>query len=148
MRIEPKQAFYNEATGAVQPWKDIEVTDAVGNELVAEGLVTEIEGGGGGSIETAEVTFVNAATDGSHYAVLLSFQTTPITVSSDPVTVELPLYGEDAVYFLWGSLIAGTLDPSFPPEMTGSISLSDDGDFTITGDGTLTVKSIDDGGIA
>ena len=48
MRIEPKQAFYNEDTGAVQPWKDIEVTDAVGNALVAEGLVTEIEGGGGG----------------------------------------------------------------------------------------------------
>lgn len=52
MRIEPQQAFYNDATGAVQPWKDIEVTDAVGNALVAEGLVTEIEGGGGGGGET------------------------------------------------------------------------------------------------
>lgn len=51
MRIEPKQAFYNDDTGAVQPWKDIEVTDAVGNKLVAEGLVREIEGGGGGGYD-------------------------------------------------------------------------------------------------
>ncbi len=59
MRIEPKQAFYNEETGAVQPWKDIEVTDSVGNALVAEGLVTEIEGGGGGGGDfgSAKVTF-------------------------------------------------------------------------------------------
>lgn len=60
MRIEPKQAFYNEDTGAVQPWKDIEVTDAVGNTLVAEGLVTEIEGGGGGGGETITWLLENA----------------------------------------------------------------------------------------
>lgn len=59
MRIEPKQAFYNDATGAVQPWKDIEVTDAVGNSLVAEGLVTEIEGGGGGDFTTVKATVKN-----------------------------------------------------------------------------------------
>lgn len=66
MRIEPKQAFYNDATGAVQPWKDIEVTDTVGNALVAEGLVTEIEGGGGGGdFKSCSVTAV--ATNGTSF---------------------------------------------------------------------------------
>lgn len=52
MRIEPKAAFYNEETGAVQPWKDIEVTDSVGNALVSEGLAIAIAEGGGGGGET------------------------------------------------------------------------------------------------
>lgn len=70
MRIEPKQAFYNEDTGAVQPWKDIEVTDAVGNALVAEGLVTEIEGGGGGGgdFTTCTMTVVDTYHGEMQYA--------------------------------------------------------------------------------
>lgn len=57
MLIEAKAAFYNEATGAVQPWRDIEVTDTVGEGLIGEGLAVEIaEGGGGGGIPTPKVT--------------------------------------------------------------------------------------------
>ena len=48
MLVEVKQAFYNEETGAVQPWRDIEVGDTLGNELVSEGLVAAIAAGGGG----------------------------------------------------------------------------------------------------
>ena len=48
MLVEAKQAFYNEETGAVQPWRDIEVEDTLGNELVNEGLAAAIAAGGGG----------------------------------------------------------------------------------------------------
>ena len=60
MRIEPKAAFYNEETGAVQPWKDIEVTDSVGNALVSEGLAIAIAEGGGGGGETITWILDNA----------------------------------------------------------------------------------------
>lgn len=61
MLVEAKQAFYNEETGAVQPWRDIEVTDTLGNELVSEGLVAAIAagGGGGGDLNSAKVTLVS-----------------------------------------------------------------------------------------
>ena len=83
MRIEPKAAFYNEETGAVQPWKDIEVTDAVGSELVAEGLAVEIGGGGGGDvtwlIDNAQATVALDA-DLEDYAAVFQF---PESVTPD-----------------------------------------------------------------
>ena len=59
MLVEAKQAFYNEETGAVQPWRDIEVEDTLGNELVNEGLAAAIAagGGGGGDFTVVEMTF-------------------------------------------------------------------------------------------
>ena len=57
MLVEAKQAFYNEETGAVQPWRDIEVTDDLGNELVSEGLVAAIAAGGGGGGDYLHTTF-------------------------------------------------------------------------------------------
>lgn len=116
---------------------DIVTVDKM-NEAIAEG--------GGGSIETAEVTFSNAATDGSSYDVFLTFQTFPITVSSTPVTIELPIYeggDEVGVYYLRRSQILGDLDTDFPSEITGSVIEKGNG-FIITGDGTITLKTASD----
>lgn len=73
MLVEAKQAFYNEETGAVQPWRDIEVTDTLGNELVSEGLVAAIAagGGGGGDFSTANVTIVGD--DGGEFYVSIEY---------------------------------------------------------------------------
>lgn len=93
MRIEPKAAFYNEETGAVQPWKDIEVTDSVGNALVSEGLAIAIaEGGGGGTgsgITWIPVTTVTPGLEwtlGNTYAEIkeLVDAGTPVGIIYDP----------------------------------------------------------------
>lgn len=55
MIIEPKAAFYNGATGAVRPYRDIEVNDAVGASLIQQGLAKGV--GGGGSAEPLICTY-------------------------------------------------------------------------------------------
>lgn len=67
MLVEAKQAFYNEETGAVQPWRDIEVEDTLGNELVSEGLVEAIAAGGGGGGGNTIVT--NATMDYPYFTL-------------------------------------------------------------------------------
>lgn len=59
MIVEARQAFYSEETGAVSPWRDIEVTDTVGEGLIGSGLAVEVSagGGGGGDFSTEQVTF-------------------------------------------------------------------------------------------
>lgn len=135
MRIEPKQAFYNEDTGAVQPWKDIEVTDAVGNALVAEGLVTEIEGGGGGSSDftTATITVI-ANKKGTIYA--------PIVVDGEDSYVCQLLKldaGENALLIaLYKGLAYGTIEDAIDATVTGDVEY-EDGDIAVSGDGTVNV---------
>lgn len=143
MRIEPKQAFYNEDTGAVQPWKDIEVTDTVGNALVAEGLVTEIEGGGGGGgdFTTAEVTFVNTE-DGKDYTarpLVLSNGVIKIDsfAVSTSVTVTVPL-GENGTVLGLDVIEPDSTDGT-PPTASGDIQFDImAGGYVVTGDGTIT----------
>lgn len=155
MRIEPKQAFYNDATGAVQPWKDIEVTDTVGNALVAEGLVTEIEGGGGGAdgIKTAKVTLtVNAGTGGGAlnggvegtqegFVFLSEYGVRTRAGAAAGNTVELTAILTEAegiysaFYFIYGS----------NPVITGDGELSENGDeigVIVNGDCTITVDPV------
>lgn len=114
MRIEPKAAFYNEETGAVQPWKDIEVTDSVGNALVSEGLAIAIAegGGGGGETEYVEVTFqleeglagafvygffiFDYGQEGEYFSPYFG-------IESGTTTVHVPLYkGNGCVYAMTG----------------------------------------------
>ena len=137
MRIEPKQAFYNEDTGAVQPWKDIEVTDTVGNALVAEGLVTEIEGGGGGDSDfsTAEVTIV-IPWEFSEFSV----EDCPTIqddmscgwfyVETSPAIVTVPLY-KGKCYWAWSNSAVTITSGSAEPQGDGIL---------ITGNCTLTAE--------
>lgn len=145
MRIEPKQAFYNEDTGAVQPWKDIEVTDAVGNALVAEGLVTEIEGGGGGSSDfsTATIHIVNPAVSAvqGHCPRLVdvadgvTYAGTTLYTEEEEQDFTVILYGHNGAFLSFDSeaLTYATsgnierIDPDYP-------------DFLVTGDCTVTVS--------
>lgn len=146
MRIEPKQAFYNDATGAVQPWKDIEVTDAVGNSLVAEGLVTEIEGGGGGggdfnvanvTVSTGEDQFfsVDAIKDDG------GIDYTSIWESEDGFNTNAMLNdGEEKIFKLWYHGDSVNVYPNNVVESVTGDAVYDSGTnfITITGDCTIT----------
>lgn len=150
MLIEAKAAFYNEATGAVQPWRDIEVTDTVGEGLIGEGLAVEIaEGGGGGDSDfsTAEVTFINSesgklytvnpvwpaiAEDGLKYPD----GTVSIDVASSH-TFMIPMYKGRAV--VSPDCISDS-DTQVMPTFTGGVEFDESYNFVITGDGTITAK--------
>ena len=111
---------------------DIVTVDKM-NEAIAEG--------GGGSIATANVTFSNAATDGSSYSLSTTFQIRDVLVLLEPVTVEFPLYNE--VYIIGESQLHN-VDMNYYPEITGNISPSPEG-LLIRGDGTITFKSASGG---
>lgn len=163
MRIEPKAAFYNEETGAVQPWKDIEVTDSVGNALVSEGLAIAIaEGGGGGGTGTMWHVVVNSVavegnylnvnkaedTDdyGTFYVALPAINDVPyssISVAMDDGIENLTIgYMVADVASDVHPIITIAYDASIAVNATGDIAVThDEYDFicTITGDGTITI---------
>lgn len=153
MRIEPKQAFYNDATGAVQPWKDIEVTDSVGNALVSEGLAIAIAegGGGGGDFTTAKVTITpsEGASFVGNGACSMSDASIPpvsgVDCSSGSIyveeetTLDIILY-KGSAYVSMASPVSSSLVtvtggieavPHFQPSKVGG--------FFVTGDGTITI---------
>lgn len=110
------------------------------NDIVTVGKMNkaiEEGGGGGGGFSTAQVTFSNAATDGSSYSVSTTFQIRDVLVMSEPVTVEFPLY--NGVYIMEESQLHD-VDMSYYPEITGSIAPDPRG-LHIRGDGTITFKS-------
>ena len=149
MLVEAKQAFYNEETGAVQPWRDIEVDDTLGNELVGEGLVAAIAagGGGGGDYKTANVTIIgdnggekwsfelDAITDDSgNYSCVFEdngyFSLRLFTNDGDPVTTKIIYQGDSAVVSPYNHFVSATGDAVYDSE-TGYITIT--GDCTITG---------------
>lgn len=137
MIVEAIEAFYSEATGAVQPWRDIEVSDDVGNGLIDEGLVRAIGGGGGGGVfSSANVTLV---LDGeiilydAFYivdGVLTHYDDIPISTSQ---VLVMPLTN--------GSINLGLVNEMPGKELTVSGAATYDGeeDLTITGDCTITL---------
>lgn len=157
MRIEPKAAFYNEETGAVQPWKDIEVTDSVGNALVSEGLAIAIaEGGGGGTgtkwnvvlncpaLEGYDMYLTPSAGDndtllaipvvsGTYY----SYYTIDLTSGATDLTFSYAVFDDSAFADVNMTEPSG----SYTCSVTGDIVFDDsDGwNFSITGDGTITI---------
>lgn len=154
MRIEPKAAFYNEETGAVQPWKDIEVTDSVGNALVSEGLAIAIaEGGGGGGssdFSTAEVTVTYIKNPG---ATLISEAGVVTLVGGEMEGADVkPLDSGTFTLVLYKGKFNGTvIDVAAVTESTGSIVLGEaeerEGNYetpvTITGDCAFTVTGVE-----
>ena len=146
MRIEPKAAFYNEDTGAVQPWKDIEVTDSVGNALVSEGLaiaIAEGGGGGGGDFSTAQVTLICNASDEVSVNLALLEEAEPPFVPNPQTNAYLSLNNGNELT-VTAILYKGYCDCSFD----GASALSGEGDVTIinnwdakiTGDCTITIS--------
>lgn len=168
MRIEPKAAFYNEETGAVQPWKDIEVTDSVGNALVSEGLAIAIAEGGGGGGDTGTVwhvtvnsvpmanTFLTAdriereaAVGGTCLDVIPFYNDAPFYGVNLPVddgltNVEIDFHVYDGYTGAAPVIIKVYYDASYTAEVTGNIAVThDEYDFifTVTGDGTITLTA-------
>ena len=146
MRIEPKAAFYNEETGAVQPWKDIEVTDAVGSELVAEGLAVEIAGGGGssGDYKVANVTVtgdqygtfsVEAYTDDmglypGFFALADGFNYSAFANANETVNVKL-IYSGDSVTLYPYNIVTDLSGDAVYDSQAGTLTVT--GDFSISG---------------
>ena len=148
MLVEAKAAFYNEETGAVQPWRDIEVTDTLGNELVSEGLAKAIEGGGGGGgdYKTANVTIVCDQEDGS-FSLSVDQENSEYTGFFDkgdgafnyeafgnygtPAVVKLLYSSDSGVYLIPYTTITS---------VTGD-AVIDDGCALVTGDCTITGNS-------
>lgn len=113
---------------------DIVTVDKM-NEAIAEG--------GGGSIATAEVTFINSAVDSLDYRVKVSFhpyaQEDDYTISvfyDEPQVIEFPLVNGE--YYVADVLITG-IDNEVSPTVTGDVQIMSDG-ILITGDGTITMS--------
>lgn len=113
---------------------DIVTVDKM-NEAIAEG--------GGGSIATAEVTFINSAVDSLDYRVKVSFhpyaQEDDYTISvfyDEPQVIEFPLVNGE--YYVADVLITG-IDDEVSPTVTGDVQIMSDG-ILITGDGTITMS--------
>ena len=144
MLVEAKAAFYNEETGAVQPWRDIEVTDTLGNELVSEGLVKAIEGGGGGGGDYPKFNVTVTGDGGTFYlypstnddgytCVFLADSAFNIngveTPNGESVTYSLLSFGDSA------TLIPGNIIKSVSGD---AVYDSDTGYITVTGDCTIS----------
>lgn len=134
MRIEPKAAFYNEETGAVQPWKDIEVADAVGSELVAEGLAVEIGGGGGGGASAFTVTLAYAEDSKK-----VKFEATGYDLTYGTISESVIKIGDDYYASTEGFIDAGEYEvlPLFDGGAGYFGTIGDDTMATVTGDASI-----------
>lgn len=112
---------------------DIVTVDKM-NEAIAEG--------GGGSIATAEVTFINLKPENdASYGVLLTFPINesygPIYVGETPVSVNVPLYN-GAYRFYSDTLIGANVFSD--PVVSGLITLDEETySFIVRGDGTISL---------
>lgn len=114
------------------------------NDIVTVDKMNEAiaEGGGGGSIETAEVTFINLTPENdASYSVLLSFPINesyePIRVGETPVSVNVPLYN-GAYFFNLGVLTGANVFSD--PVVSGLITLDEETHgFIVRGDGTISL---------
>lgn len=147
MRIEPKAAFYNEETGAVQPWKDIEVADAVGSELVAEGLAVEI-GGGGGVMDEIFPLSVNMTLKMSGQGGGTSYQFTDLSQSGTWFAMYIP---DDQYYQIYDGIVEftdGDVDlvvfSSAPADDGGGYFSYDSTAWVVTVSGDAEIVDIED----
>ena len=149
MIIEATKAFYNEETGAVQPWRDMEVTDTLGNELIGAGFAREVAagggGGGGGDFTVVEmtVTVVGEGTASIAYPVITEFGISSFgtfTEEAGETTVGVILYQNNAA----GFTVFASDESDYPANAltgTGDIEIDETGYVTVTGDCTLTVNT-------
>lgn len=145
MLVEAKQAFYNEETGAVTPWRDIEVTEDLGNELVSEGLVAAIAagGGGGGDYPVYNVTLIAGEGDPVYcyawtnddstfndiFLCSTGFGQSSMVNSGETLSIKLMCFGDTG-----GLSCSGTID-----SIAGdAVYDSDTGMIAVSGDCTIT----------
>ena len=131
MIIEAREAFYNEETGAVQPWRDIEVTDTLGNELVGEGIAIAIAegGGGGGDFSTCTLTIVGEG----------SLNVPNIVEYGDKQLIYWRTYSSPATVVLMGGLAFAGVAEGVVNSVSGSIEYDDEQyGYIISGDCTVT----------
>lgn len=144
MIVEAIEAFYSEATGAVQPWRDIEVSDDVGNGLIDEGLVRAIGGGGGGVHFSDAAVTINISGDGTVVLSDIYFWAGGQLMYQDSMPLPKEASGETFYTLLVdGSAVVGCE----PGEGVTSIDVTTSGDatyyndeITINGDCTIIVE--------
>lgn len=130
-------------------WSNGDTVTAAGLNNIEQGIANA---GGGGDFSTAQVTFINADTTTSPYAVNAFYvdsdciNMSPFNVS-ESVTIEVPLYkGKTEM----SAFILSQTSQSYMPTTTGGASLvlgQGAPKFVITGDGTITAKGANQEGI-
>lgn len=146
MIVEARQAFYSEETGAVSPWRDIEVNDTVGEGLIGTGLAVEVSGGSS-DLSIATVTLINASEDSTMQGTCAlamdeesgaysfgEFNVDYVDEEEHSKTLKVILHKGSAILRLWEYAITS---------VTGDIEVEAGDTAIIHGDGTITAEYSD-----